>query len=489
MKGTPAQPNPSKSGLTIPIRMTFDPMPPEQSEPEIQPNRVEEMPRQMPIHNWMLKKYGYTNECKGCEQRKTGLGTRLPHSQLCRRRIEESMAEDQRGKGTKQRADDRLNEWLSKDIEIQSKEEPLAEEEAGEKEEEKAKEYVVDPEQAHRDGEGRGAERGPEVDSEQGLMGSATPIALGETPAQTAGSAPVGDRVEKRATQTSTEGVDKRRRIENENSQKKRPQSQDPERNAKKQVVVKQGQKRFQSNDERETHAKKIKDEYHEEETMEIEGLDAVRELSKIPCKILKVKAVDRVRDGVTGQTLSSRDSHEQQESAWDDLTGASLDPIEVRRARMVEIEYARRKKVWTKIRRAEARRRGLKIIKVRWIDVNKGDALDPNIRCRLVAKEFNNGVEDGLFAATPPLEALRLLVSSAATVKTGAENNVIMINDVSRAFFEAPINREVCIELPDEDLDDDDRDSDMVGASLLLRAALGHRGFRGKPGILKTET
>ena len=32
------------------------------------------------------------------------------------------------------------------------------------------------------------------------------------------------------------------------------------------------------------------------------------------------------------------------------------------------------------------------------------------------MAKEFNNGEEDGLFAATPPLEALRMLVSDAAT-------------------------------------------------------------------------
>ena len=29
------------------------------------------------------------------------------------------------------------------------------------------------------------------------------------------------------------------------------------------------------------------------------------------------------------------------------------------------------------------------------------------------------------------------------------------MINDVSRAFFEAPIGRKVCIELPEEDLEE----------------------------------
>ncbi len=31
-------------------------------------------------------------------------------------------------------------------------------------------------------------------------------------------------------------------------------------------------------------------------------------------------------------------------------------------------------------------------------------------------------------------------------------EEKVIMVNDVARAFFEAPVKREICIELPEED-------------------------------------
>ena len=34
-----------------------------------------------------------------------------------------------------------------------------------------------------------------------------------------------------------------------------------------------------------------------------------------------------------------------------------------------------------------------------------------------MIGKEFNDKVLDGLFAATPPLEALRMLISWAATV------------------------------------------------------------------------
>ena len=62
-----------------------------------------------------------------------------------------------------------------------------------------------------------------------------------------------------------------------------------------------------------------------------------------------------------------------------------------------------------------------------------------------------------GLFAATPPLEALRLLLSWAATVEgkgigsiAGArirgKINRTLIADVSRAFFEAPARRDVSL-------------------------------------------
>ena len=61
----------------------------------------------------------------------------------------------------------------------------------------------------------------------------------------------------------------------------------------------------------------------------------------------------------------------------------------------------------------------------------------------------------DGLFAATPPLEALGFLVHEAATVRSSEEiwSKVIMANDVARAFFDALAIRDVCIEVPKEDL------------------------------------
>eukprot|EP00973_Karenia_brevis_P029826 4113938-Karenia_brevis.AAC.1 len=69
------------------------------------------------------------------------------------------------------------------------------------------------------------------------------------------------------------------------------------------------------------------------------------------------------------------------------------------------------------KVTRTEATRRGWKIVKTRWIDINKGDDQQPLYRSRLVGKEFNDSEMAGLFAGTPPLEALRYLTHEAATV------------------------------------------------------------------------
>ena len=150
---------------------------------------------------------------------------------------------------------------------------------------------------------------------------------------------------------------------------------------------------------------------------------------------------------------------------AWDDLTGEILNPKDVTNARLLELDYARAKNVWTKMPRQQAHNEGLKVIKTRWIDINKGDDANKNIRSRFVAKEFNTGNEEGLFAATPPLEALKYLISQVATTEPNhGEEAVIMINDVARAFFEAPVTRDVCIELPDEDKTQEYWDQDMVG-------------------------
>ena len=87
--------------------------------------------------------------------------------------------------------------------------------------------------------------------------------------------------------------------------------------------------------------------------------------------------------------------------------------------------------------------------ISVKWVDVNKGDDLNPNYRSRLVAREIRRKGEDSIFAPTPPLESLRTILSLTATKDYWAEHHwcgheesedrlQISLIDISRAYFNA---------------------------------------------------
>ena len=129
------------------------------------------------------------------------------------------------------------------------------------------------------------------------------------------------------------------------------------------------------------------------------------------------------------------------------------MDKALVKKARALEVEYLKRMKVYDVMRRAEFKRNGRgKLIKGRWIDVNKGDSLKPDIRSRYVGKEFATGVDASLYAGTPPLEALKLIIGEAANEKHAGMH--IMLSDVNRAYFHASAERELYVEIPREDPD-----------------------------------
>ena len=83
------------------------------------------------------------------------------------------------------------------------------------------------------------------------------------------------------------------------------------------------------------------------------------------------------------------------------------------------------------------------------YLDSGRGGVT--NYRSRLVAREINTSARPDLFAATPPLESMKILLSS---LTTGNHGQKLMVNDVSRAFFCAPARRQVFAELPPEDSD-----------------------------------
>ena len=161
----------------------------------------------------------------------------------------------------------------------------------------------------------------------------------------------------------------------------------------------------------------------------------------------------DSTGEDMLAEMLSTLTLTNGQYTAFDDVTSAALDPQMVWDARKLEMKFFDDMGVYKRIKRSEMVSAGGKTIKTMWIDINKGDIEKPNYRSRLVGKEFRTHPDDSLYASTPPLEALRLIVSRAAT-KNGRTGKMrqIMINDVSRAYFYAAATRDAYIDLPNED-------------------------------------
>ena len=93
--------------------------------------------------------------------------------------------------------------------------------------------------------------------------------------------------------------------------------------------------------------------------------------------------------------------------------------------------------------------------IGVRWVDVNKGDEVHPEYRSRLVAKEIKTDNRTDWFAATPPLEAKKLLFMMAVTYEVGFSDkwcSKLDFIDVKKAYLQASARRDVYVQLPPEE-------------------------------------
>ena len=85
-------------------------------------------------------------------------------------------------------------------------------------------------------------------------------------------------------------------------------------------------------------------------------------------------------------------------------------------------------------------------------VDVNKGDLEKPVARSRYVAKEFANTKSDDVFSPTPPLEALRLLLSHAASGRSSSTGGrKIRAVDARKAHLHAFAERHLYVVLPPE--------------------------------------
>ena len=140
--------------------------------------------------------------------------------------------------------------------------------------------------------------------------------------------------------------------------------------------------------------------------------------------------------------------------TAWDDVHGDELDMKLLRKGRKEEIDYMESRGIWEVCDEDEAwRETGHGPVSTKWVDTNKGTKEEPLVRCRLVARDFRKKGEkdrEDLFAATPPLETIRILMSKAATRRQDNTKKLMFI-DAKKAHINPECKDKVYIKLPEE--------------------------------------
>ena len=141
-------------------------------------------------------------------------------------------------------------------------------------------------------------------------------------------------------------------------------------------------------------------------------------------------------------------------EWAWDDVHGKELKIEDVLAGRKEEVGYMQKRGIWSEVDVEECwRNTGKAPVSVKWVDTDKGT----EVRCRLVARDFKGKNEKDrydLFAATPPLEMKRMLMSKAVTRRYRGGARVIrkmMFIDARKSHLNPRCKEDVYIALPPE--------------------------------------
>ena len=114
MQGTPQQPDPSKPGLHLPVRIRMD-TPAQVDMPALRPQREEDMLKGAYIKRRRFEKFGYTEDCVGCRRLWSGVMPRRPHLESCRKMIYEELSRIEEGRKWMAKANIKMEEKDEKD--------------------------------------------------------------------------------------------------------------------------------------------------------------------------------------------------------------------------------------------------------------------------------------------------------------------------------------------------------------------------------------
>ena len=96
--------------------------------------------------------------------------------------------------------------------------------------------------------------------------------------------------------------------------------------------------------------------------------------------------------------------------------------------------------------------KKGRESVGVRWVDVDNGFGVHRN---RLVAKDLrprSRAIDkEGLFAATPPLELVKMVIMWAARSHNSGRRRKVIFVDIGMAYLCAPLQEEEYLDLPSE--------------------------------------
>ena len=118
--------------------------------------------------------------------------------------------------------------------------------------------------------------------------------------------------------------------------------------------------------------------------------------------------------------------------------------------AKMEEKDFIDTMGVYDVVPRSDAAEKGCRVIRTRWVTVNKGSVDAPQLRARWVAQEFRGRCGDKHeYFSTPDLALVKPVIAHAARL-AGSEDIVVPVFDVRRAYFYAEEKRATFVELPD---------------------------------------
>ena len=389
----------------MPGEVNINPEVPEVPNEETRAHDHEKQSKRTYLTKSDFAKYGYTKGCSACAAIAGGIGrTGIPHSEECRKRVEEKLKDDPKGKERLSATEEKEMEKIAKEIEKNEKE--------------KIAKATAD--QKRSQGESR-------LETPGGSSSSGMPDAKKRRSShEEHGSG--GSQGEFRF---ETPGGSER--TEEQEAMKRRQEQVE-------EVETLQG-KRMKGDPE---ELLSLYDKWDPIDDIEERIQEAIQEINQISAVEDWKRNPERPVSEEPSSVEDAGWNIGEWETFYDTITGEVLESEKVKLSMKEELDYMNSLQVWRQVERKDIPA-GTKIIPTKWVLTTK----DEGVRARLVACEVKGyaASEASLFVSTPPLDALRAMIALAACDCSMSLDFL----DIRKAHLNGISSRLVAIKLPKE--------------------------------------